>query len=168
MASLCSFCTANILIGTMPAHQTYWAQVFVSIVVAPFGMDISFPAASLIVSNTMPVHQQGVAASMVNTAINWSISLGLGIAGTVNSELLKRGKTVLEGYRGASYVGIGLSGAGIIVAILFCRVPPAPSISVQKRQSEISSSPATSSDTIIDTDVMQGEGLEGEFSIYRL
>ena len=41
-------------------------------------MDISFPAASLIVSNSMPASQQGVAASMVNTAINWSISLRFG------------------------------------------------------------------------------------------
>jgi MFS family permease len=125
MAALVFFCLSNILIGTMPANQTYWAQVFVSTLVAPFGMDISFPAASLIVSNTMPAHQQGVAASMVNTVINWSISLGLGIAGTVESELLKRGRTVLEGYRGGLYVGIGLSGAGILVALLFvgCRRP---------------------------------------------
>ncbi|CAF4581042.1 unnamed protein product, partial [Rotaria magnacalcarata] len=64
----------------------------------------------------MPINQQGVAASMLNTVINWSISLGLGIAGTVESELLKSGKTALEGYRGGLYVGIGLSSAGILVA----------------------------------------------------
>jgi MFS family permease len=165
MGSMCAFCVANILIGTMPADQTYWAQVFVSVLVAPFGMDISFPAASLVVSNTMSTHQQGVAASMVSTAINWSISLGLGAAGTVESELLKQGKSVLEGYRGGLYVGMGLSGAGIIFALLFCRVPAVAPVNQEKRQPEINAARSTASDTIIDTGVMQGEGLEGEFPI---
>ncbi|CAF1143787.1 unnamed protein product [Adineta ricciae] len=123
MASMIFFCVGNILITTAPPDQTYWAQVFVATVLTPFGMDISFPAASLVISNRMPIHQQGVAASMLNTAINWSISLGLGIAGTIESEMLKRGKTALEGYRYALYAGVALSGLGVLIALLFCRVP---------------------------------------------
>ncbi|CAF1532505.1 unnamed protein product [Rotaria magnacalcarata] len=122
MASMCFFCIGNILIATLPVDQTYWAQVFVSTLLTPFGMDISYPAASLIVSNTVPAHQQGVAASMVNTVINWSISLGLGIAGTIESQMLKKGSSALEGYQSALYAGIGLSGTGILVALIFCRV----------------------------------------------
>ena len=122
MAAMVCFCAGNALIATMPVDQTYWTQTFLATVITPFGMDISFPAASLIVSNTVPNTQQGVAASMVNTVINWSISLGLGIAGTVESEMLKRGQTGLEAYRGALYTGIALSGLGIIVTLLFCRV----------------------------------------------
>lgn len=122
MASMICFCAGNALIATMPIDQTYWGQTFIATVITPFGMDISFPAASLIVSNTVPIHQQGVAASMVNTVINWSISLGLGIAGTVESQMLKRGKTGVEGYRSALYTGIALSGMGILMTLLFCRV----------------------------------------------
>ena len=122
MAAMVCFCAGNTLIATMPVDQTYWLQTFLATVLTPFGMDISFPAASLIVSNTVPDNQQGVAASMVNTVINWSISLGLGIAGTVESQLLQRGKTGLEAYRGALYTGIALSALGIIVTLLFCRV----------------------------------------------
>jgi MFS family permease len=123
MASMIFFCVGNILIATAPADQTYWGQVFVATILTPFGMDISFPAASLVVSNRMPTHQQGVAASMLNTAINWSISLGLGIAGTVESEMIKRKKTTLEGYRHALYAGVGLSALGVFIALVFCRVP---------------------------------------------
>ncbi|UJR30680.1 hypothetical protein I4U23_018203 [Adineta vaga] len=123
MASMIFFCIGNILIATAPPDQTYWIQVFIATALTPFGMDISFPAASLVISNRMPIHQQGVAASMLNTAINWSISLGLGIAGTIESEMLKRGKTPLEGYRYALYAGIGLSGLGVLIALVFCRVP---------------------------------------------
>jgi MFS family permease len=166
MAAMAFFCIANILIGTMPANQTYWGQAFVSTLMAPFGMDISFPAASLVVSNTMPIHQQGVAASMVSTAINWSVSLGLGIAGTVESELLKRGRSSLEGYRGALYVGMGLSGAGVLIALLFCRVPAATApTNVQKKPSELSTVQGIPSDTVFGIDAEKGEGLDGELAI---
>jgi MFS family permease len=98
---MCCFCIGNILVATAPPDQTYWAEIFVATLITPFGMDISFPAASLIVSNTIPEQQQGVAASMVNMAINWSISFGLGIAGTVQSQIIKNGKSnlPLDGYR---------------------------------------------------------------------
>lgn len=163
MGSMVFFCVGNILIATVPPDQTYWAQVFVSTLVTPFGMDISFPASSLIVSNTMPIHQQGVAASMVNTVINWSISLGLGIAGTIESELMKNGKTTLESYRGALYSGIGLSGAGVLVALVFCRVPKPSTPQEEKKQSVVYNAPAAASETVTDTHAVQGIGLEGEF-----
>ena len=65
MGSMVFFCVGNVLIATVPPHQIYWAQVFVSTLVTPFGVDISFSASSLLVSNTMPTNQQGVAASML-------------------------------------------------------------------------------------------------------
>ena len=125
-------------------------------------MDISFPAASLIVSNTMPVHQQGVAASMVNTVINWSISFGLGIAGTVESQLIKKGHTVLESYRGGLYVGMGLSSAGILIALIFCRVPAASSINAQKKRSETNDIGTVFPKTNICSDVTQSEEFPGQ------
>ena len=50
-------------------------------------MDISFPAAALILSDMVPRHLQGVAASLVNTVVNYSISIGIGVAGTVEREV---------------------------------------------------------------------------------
>jgi hypothetical protein len=44
---------------------------------------MSFPAATLLLSNAMPREHQGVSASLVATIINYSISLALGLAGTV-------------------------------------------------------------------------------------
>lgn len=38
MISAAAFCTADILYATMPIKQSYWAQLFVSIVVMPWGM----------------------------------------------------------------------------------------------------------------------------------
>ena len=155
MASMIFFCIGNILIATVPPDQTYWGQVFIATVLTPFGMDISFPAASLVVSNRMPVHQQGVAASMLNTAINWSISLGLGIAGTIESEMIKRKKPALEGYRSALYAGIGLSALGILVTLLFCRVP--------KAENATDDSPVTSSNADQNTGTLNDGELSDSF-----
>jgi hypothetical protein len=62
---------------------------------------------------------QGIAASLVNTVVNYSISIGLGFAGTVESQVNSGGADVLKGYRGAWYMGLGLSGLGVILSILF-------------------------------------------------
>ena len=81
--------------------------------------DMSFPAAVIVLSNSMPADQQGLAASLVNTVVNYSISIGLGMAGTVESQQNNGGKDVLRGYRSAWYVGIGLASLGICSATLF-------------------------------------------------
>lgn len=68
----------------------------------------------------MPRQHQGLAASLVTTFVNYSISIGLGFAGTVESQVHSQGKNVLQGYRGAFYMGVGLAGLGVVVALLFC------------------------------------------------
>ena len=60
----------------MPIDQTYWASTFVSTIIIPFGMDMSFPAATIILSGSVPKEHQGIAASLVLTTTSYSISLG--------------------------------------------------------------------------------------------
>lgn len=80
---------------------------------------MSFPAATLLLSNLMAKEDQGVAASLVNTVVNYSISIALGIAGTIEGHENDGGNDLLKGYRSALYLGIGLSGSGAICAIIF-------------------------------------------------
>ena len=118
-AALLAFFTGNTLLATMPVTQTYWLQTFFSILITPWGMDMSFPAGTVILSDFMPRGQQGLAASLVNTVVNYSISIGLGIAGTVEVHVNEGGKDLLKGYRGALYTGMGLSGMGVLVSGCF-------------------------------------------------
>lgn len=80
---------------------------------------MSFPSGTIILSNNMPREHQGLAASLVNTIVNYSISIGLGLAGTVESQVNRGGTDTFRGYRGASYMGIGLAGLGVGVATMF-------------------------------------------------
>ena len=84
-----------------------------------FRMDISFPASSLILSNMVPRHLQGVAASLVNTVVNYSISIGLGVAGTAEREVRLNGASTLHGYRVALWVSVGMAGTSLLIALCF-------------------------------------------------
>ncbi|KAF2112947.1 major facilitator superfamily [Lophiotrema nucula] len=118
MISMVAFCVGIIISCFQPMQQINWAQTFVSIVIMPFGMDMSFPAATVILSNHMPQEHQGLAASLVNTVVNYSISIALGIAGTVEVYAPNDG-TVYHRNRNAFYSAIGLSGLGVILGLMF-------------------------------------------------
>jgi predicted MFS family arabinose efflux permease len=88
----------------------------------PFGMDMSFPAATIILSDAVKKEHQGIAASLVNTVVNYGISIGLGFAGTVEVNINPGGtspEAILKGYRAALYLGIGLSVLGLLVSLCF-------------------------------------------------
>lgn len=120
--SMCAFTTGSILTATLPVHQIYWAQIFVATIIIPWGMDMSFPAGTLIMSNAVKKEHQGMAASLVSTVVNYSISIGVGIAGTVETHINNGGETEadeLKGYRAALYLGIGFGSMGLVTSLLF-------------------------------------------------
>jgi len=117
--SMCAFFIGSILMVTAPVDQIYWLNTFLSIVIMPFGMDMSNPAATILLSNSVSKEHQGIAASLVVTVVNYSISIALGVAGTVETRVNKGGQDILAGYRGAQYFGLGLGGLGIVLAAIF-------------------------------------------------
>ena len=52
--AICCFLTDQILVDTAPVGQTYWAQTFVFVLMMLWGMDLSFPRGTIILSNAMP------------------------------------------------------------------------------------------------------------------
>ena len=82
-------------------------------------MDISFPASTLILSNLFPKQDRDIAASLINTIVNYSISLGLGIAGTVESQIKRNRGNSEAGFKSALRTSVGLSGLGLVSAFSF-------------------------------------------------
>ncbi|PKX97740.1 MFS general substrate transporter [Aspergillus novofumigatus IBT 16806] len=94
----------------------------ISVLIICVGMDSSFPAATIIFSDAVPLKYQGIGASVVMTIVNYSISLGLGFAGTVEREVNRGGHTYDDkkrGYRGAFYFEVGLAGLGLMMSLVF-------------------------------------------------
>lgn len=102
--ALLAFTIGTTLIATAPIDQTYWTQTFLCNLIVTWGMDLSFPAATLMLSDLVSSEHQGIAASLVTTVVNYSGALALGVAGTVELQVNNGGKTpedILKGYRGA-------------------------------------------------------------------
>ena len=120
LGSMVAFGASNVIAAVTPPDLTYWAASFIGVLIAPFGMDCSFPAANLAASDFMARDKQGVGASLVNTMINYSISIGIGIGSLVETHI-SHDQSLLDGYRGAHYVGIGLAGLGMLASFVLVR-----------------------------------------------
>lgn len=121
IALLC-FTIGITLIATAPIQQSYWLQTFLCNVIITWGMDLSFPAATLMLSDLVAPEHQGIAASLVTTVVNYSGAIALGLASTVELYVNEGGQTqdnILRGYRGAWYLGIGLGAAGFLISLVF-------------------------------------------------
>jgi hypothetical protein len=104
-----------ILLIAVLATQTYWALTFLSLLIIPSGVDVSFPAAIAITSNALPRDMQSIAGSLVATVVNYNVSLGLYLAATVEVYTNNGGTTpdgILKGLRGAWYLGVDSAGLG--------------------------------------------------------
>ncbi|CAK7213987.1 hypothetical protein SCUCBS95973_001987 [Sporothrix curviconia] len=130
LISMFAFFVGSLLFATSAPGQLYWYNPFFSILIMPFGMDMSNPAAIILVSNSVRREHQGIAASLVVTFVNYAISLALGIAGSVEAGVFDA-NDLLVGYRAAQYFGLGLGGLGVLFGTTFLcqsylRAPPAP------------------------------------------
>lgn len=119
LGALIAFTLGPAFLAANTVNSTYWTFTFLSLLVTPFGMDMSFPAATFIMSNSLPMDKQGVAGSLVTTVVNYSISLGLGLASTVEVSVNDDGHNIMAGIHGAWIFGIGLGGLGILICSAF-------------------------------------------------
>lgn len=140
LIAMLAFFVGIVLMGTRSQGQIYWGQFFFSVIIQSFGMDMSFPAATMILSAAFPKHQQGLAGSLVSTFVNYSISIGLGIAGTVEyytTRNMPEGEAkTIKGIRNAFYMGMGLAGIGVVLGTTFFILERAQKRRESKEQDE--------------------------------
>ncbi|CBF85438.1 hypothetical protein AN1724.2 [Aspergillus nidulans FGSC A4] len=112
---------STVLIATIPLKQSYWAQMFPSIVLFSFCPDLVYTAGQIIASNTVRRHQQGVAGSIIGTLNLYGNSLGLGFASTVEVQIAKTSGNNITGYRAALYFGVAISAIALLLDVAFVR-----------------------------------------------
>ncbi|KAL4899796.1 hypothetical protein BDW74DRAFT_188939 [Aspergillus multicolor] len=112
---------STVLIATIPLRQTYWAQMFPSIVLFSFCPDFVYTAGQIIASNTVRRHQQGVAGSIIGTLNLYGNSLGLGFASTVEVQVAENSGDRVMGYRAALYFGVAISAVALLLDVAFVR-----------------------------------------------
>lgn len=120
---VCAGMASLLLLATMPEHQVYWAQTFPAILVGSVCADFVYVAAQVIASNSVSRHEQGIAGSLVGTLNLYGNSLGLGFAGTLETQLVKNGAGQTLSFRASLFFGVGLTVAALILNLAFVRVP---------------------------------------------
>lgn len=119
VVSMACFCAADILLAVMPVHQSYFQLSMAVWIIGVFGMDWSFPAGSIVMSDGLPPEAQGIAGSLLNTVVNYGNSLFLGISSTIETQVPG---SDLEKLRATMYFAIGLSGAALCITVAYSLV----------------------------------------------
>lgn len=118
--SMLMFTTSSIVLATAGKHESYFRHALGLWICAPFGMDWSFPAVTIIFSEELPPHLQGLAGSLVSVTMNYGISIFLGIAGTVEQQLLDhRPDDRWRAWRGAVYFNVGTAALAASISFFF-------------------------------------------------
>ncbi|KAJ5501220.1 Major facilitator superfamily domain general substrate transporter [Penicillium expansum] len=121
--SMFSFFIGNLLMSFVNYSNVYWAFIFPACLLVVGGPDLSFASSGILISNAVLPEEQGVAGSFISTVVLYSISIGLGIAATVESHVNEGGQNLIRGYRGAFWLGIGFAAVGFFIVIFFVRDP---------------------------------------------
>ncbi|WVQ97952.1 hypothetical protein IAU59_005072 [Kwoniella sp. CBS 9459] len=128
LMAMVSFLIGVLFSALNQPDQTYWGLTFFGLILVVFGPDLSFSTGQLIVSNSVAHEYQGIAAGVVSMITNYSLSIGLGFAGTAERYVSPphpgaSQAHLLKGYRAAFWTATGLAGIAIIVVALFVRMP---------------------------------------------
>jgi hypothetical protein len=87
-----------------------------------FCPDLVYTAAQIIACNSVRRAHQGTAASLVRLLNLYGNSLGLGFAGTVETEVNKHATSMTTGYRAALYFGAGIAAVGLLIDLTSVRM----------------------------------------------
>ncbi|WRT64885.1 uncharacterized protein IL334_001821 [Kwoniella shivajii] len=126
LIAMIAFFIGDLFAALAPKDQMYWGLTFWSMIVVVFGPDLSFSTGQLIVSNSVEHEFQGIAAGIVSMITNYSLSIGLGLAGTIERYVRGSGESqddLLRGYRAALWLSTGLAGLAVVVVAAFVRMP---------------------------------------------
>ncbi|KAL7924334.1 major facilitator superfamily domain-containing protein [Trichoderma austrokoningii] len=96
--------------------------VFPAMIFAGIIGDMVFAAGQIIASNIVGKKHQGTAASLIGTLFTYGLSTGLGFAGTVEDFVNNHEKDLVEGYRGATYLGTGFRAIDCVITLFFVRM----------------------------------------------
>lgn len=119
VGSMLAFTGASIILCTAKVHESYFRNTFGAWMIGSFGMDWSFPAGSIILSEELPPHLQGMAGSLISIVVYYGVSIMLGVAGTIETELLNQNPDdAYRAWRGAEYYAVGISGLAAVIAII--------------------------------------------------
>ncbi|PQE15743.1 drug resistance protein [Rutstroemia sp. NJR-2017a BBW] len=134
---------APLLFALAPKGANFWAWIFTSMTCATLGIDITFNVTTIFITSSLPPSQQGLAAALINSIMQLSIAICLGVS-TVIEEATKE-KGLLHSYRSVFWFEVGCASLALCILTTFIKIDSAnaDSSSVRKVDTNNASSGAS-------------------------
>ncbi|OTA05553.1 MFS permease [Trichoderma parareesei] len=107
--------------------SSYWSLSLPGVALATLGPDLSFAAATIFVTSSVPRSYQGSAGSLLVTVQNLTLAIAASVFGSVGIKvgMLPDGEVGLEGMRAIWWFGLGSALLGALITITMVRIPKA-------------------------------------------
>ncbi|KAK8118001.1 MFS general substrate transporter [Apiospora kogelbergensis] len=126
-ASMVAFGLGPVFFLPQSPGSSYWALSMPGVALATFGPDLSFAAAAIFVTSSVPRSYQGAAGSLLVTVQNLAMAVVTSVCGAIGArvETLPSGEIGLTGIRAIWWFGLGAALVGALITVTMVRIPKA-------------------------------------------
>ncbi|KAI5458836.1 major facilitator superfamily domain-containing protein [Mariannaea sp. PMI_226] len=109
------------------SKSSYWAWSMPGVALATFGPDLSFAAATIFITSSVPRSYQGSAGSLLLTVQNLALAVITSVSDSIGTKVnkLPSGEIGLDGFRAIWWFGLGSALIGVFITMIFVRIPKA-------------------------------------------
>ncbi|KAJ6790045.1 hypothetical protein PWT90_05272 [Aphanocladium album] len=125
--SMFFFGIGNVFFLPQKPSTSYWALSMPAVALASLGPDLSFAAATIFITSSVPRSYQGSAGSLLVTVQNLTLAIMTSVSDSIGIKVdqLPSGEIGLEGMRAIWWFGLALSLVAALIAATMVRIPKA-------------------------------------------
>ncbi|OTB02685.1 hypothetical protein M426DRAFT_322442 [Hypoxylon sp. CI-4A] len=126
-ASMVAFALGPAFFLPQTPNTSYWALSFPGVALATFGPDMSFAAAAIFITSSVPRSYQGSAGALLVTVQNLTSAIMTSISDSIGVKIdqLPSGEVGLDGLKAIWWFGLASASAGAIITATMVRIPKA-------------------------------------------
>ncbi|KAK3632893.1 hypothetical protein LTR56_016072 [Elasticomyces elasticus] len=127
ITSMVCFALGPVFFLPQTPNTSYWALSMPGVALATFGPDMSFAAAAIFVTSSVPRSYQGSAGSLLVTVQNLTIAVMTSVSDSIGVKVdaLPNGEIGLSGIKAIWWFGLASASAGALITGTMVRIPKA-------------------------------------------
>ncbi|KAK5738190.1 hypothetical protein LTR17_006220 [Elasticomyces elasticus] len=127
MTSMVCFALGPVFFLPQTPNTSYWALSMPGVALATFGPDMSFAAAAIFITSSVPRSYQGSAGSLLVTVQNLTIAIMTSVSDSIGVKVdpLPNGEIGLSGIKAIWWFGLASASAGALITGTMVRIPKA-------------------------------------------
>lgn len=126
-ASMVCFALGPVFFLPQTSDSSYWALSMPGVALATFGPDMSFAAAAIFITSSVPRSYQGSAGSLLVTVQNLTLAIMTSVSDSIGVKVdaLPSGEIGLDGIRAIWWFGLAAAIVGALITATMVRIPRA-------------------------------------------